>query len=748
MLRIAPIVSLPEAEWSDEDDNVEKYIVKPQVDTFGDEESLDSFQINDVPDKLDSSVIGPDRLVDHKRSRYSGYVAVNKLNRAQVNTVSQKVSCVTWYPPVPTDVEQSLGPDLLCRVWNEFIRLGADDAEMIPVKEARRLAHCDGLQDLPILEIAMLRKMEANDYVEFTTLMKMVAELYRPHEKLCSSQPTGDICRVCCTMKACQHSLPQGPRALTRHSTPSNEHKDGSRPGTAGSENNVDLPQFHFVGSEEHRLNVIYSEVKHLLNGKVRVNHVAQIMDRMAIPFEKSRLPRSFWVNRGELFIGSMSELADLISQLRTDLEQKVDPLAAMFKYELPQWLREEFKASEIMLYEHHFALIDKDGGGSIDVDELQALVTAFGSSISREDAQNMLDEYDMDGGGTIDFVEFMVLIYKIQRGTIDLSSSDLAQALVEAKAQLKIFEEIEEVSRDPPACCAVAHFGGSPVECAFHIEGPPGSPYEGLRIVLRMTFHDGYPFRQPDIVLRGRVMGLHVLPALGGDSHLMHIKQLWSAEWSMHRLLAHVADILGRPDPQLLPDHLYDIYASWETRLQSVRPDLRKAAAQQLREERRADAKEAVAESSGAQQQSAKAEGGGRSSKLPTPALSARADAKPDSGRQVSSRPVSGAQSGGDAESDKNGSGLGDKKGGTAEEPLLANDEQEAVAVAERALRLERALSMDALSDDATRRRVLALSRIERMHLATMLVHLLDPAQYHAAVAGFMRLNYKAGED
>jgi hypothetical protein len=52
-----------------------------------------------------------------------------------------------------------------------------------------------------------------------------------------------------------------------------------------------------------------------------------------------------------------------------------------------------------------------------------------------------MLDEYDMDGGGTIDFMEFMILIYKIQRGTIDLANSDLALAMMEAKSQLKLFE-------------------------------------------------------------------------------------------------------------------------------------------------------------------------------------------------------------------------------------------------------------------------------------------------------------------
>ena len=34
-------------------------------------------------------------------------------------------------------------------------------------------------------------------------------------------------------------------------------------------------------------------------------------------------------------------------------------------KYSLPLWLKEEFKLPEILLYEHHFSMIDLDGGGT-----------------------------------------------------------------------------------------------------------------------------------------------------------------------------------------------------------------------------------------------------------------------------------------------------------------------------------------------------------------------------------------------
>ena len=80
----------------------------------------------------------------------------------------------------------------------------------------------------------------------------------------------------------------------------------------------------------------------------------------------------------------------------------------------------------------------------------------------------------------------------------INLYSSDLATAMLEAKSQLRIFEEIEEVERHPPPLCRVLQFGGAVVVCDCIVEGPLGSPYEGMGIKLQMTFWDGYPYKQP----------------------------------------------------------------------------------------------------------------------------------------------------------------------------------------------------------------------------------------------------------
>lgn len=83
-----------------------------------------------------------------------------------------------------------------------------------------------------------------------------------------------------------------------------------------------------------------------------------------------------------------------------------------------------------------------------------------------------MLEEFDTDGTGSMDFVEFMVLIYKIQRNAVDLGSNELARAMSEAKSQLHIFEEIEDVARAPPQFCQVLHFGGAVIVGDFQING------------------------------------------------------------------------------------------------------------------------------------------------------------------------------------------------------------------------------------------------------------------------------------
>ena len=63
--------------------------------------------------------------------------------------------------------------------------------------------------------------------------------------------------------------------------------------------------------------------------------------------------------------------------------------------------------------YQQAFKLFDKDGGGSIDVEELKEAMEALGQTPTVEQIQIMVDEVDEDGSGEIEFDEFLGLMSK-----------------------------------------------------------------------------------------------------------------------------------------------------------------------------------------------------------------------------------------------------------------------------------------------------------------------------------------------
>jgi hypothetical protein len=107
-------------------------------------------------------------------------------------------------------------------------------------------------------------------------------------------------------------------------------------------------------------LKLVYSTYFNELIGKVRVKHVLEIMDQLGYTRDKTKLPRRFWENHDEYVFGNVNELKNLILEVKVQVIERVDPMAHLFHYPLPAWLQKEFKASEILLYQHHFQLTDK----------------------------------------------------------------------------------------------------------------------------------------------------------------------------------------------------------------------------------------------------------------------------------------------------------------------------------------------------------------------------------------------------
>jgi len=72
----------------------------------------------------------------------------------------------------------------------------------------------------------------------------------------------------------------------------------------------------------------------------------------------------------------------------------------------------------QIEEFKEAFALFDKDGDGTISVDELGIVMRSLGRNLSKEDLMVMIAEVDEDGSGEIEFPEFLRLIVSKMQNT------------------------------------------------------------------------------------------------------------------------------------------------------------------------------------------------------------------------------------------------------------------------------------------------------------------------------------------
>ena len=67
----------------------------------------------------------------------------------------------------------------------------------------------------------------------------------------------------------------------------------------------------------------------------------------------------------------------------------------------------EETKAE----FQEAFNLFDKDGDGTITIDELATVMKSLGQKPTLQELEDMIKEVDNDGNGEIDFQEFLDLM-------------------------------------------------------------------------------------------------------------------------------------------------------------------------------------------------------------------------------------------------------------------------------------------------------------------------------------------------
>ncbi|KAG4436631.1 EF-hand [Leptodontidium sp. 2 PMI_412] len=99
----------------------------------------------------------------------------------------------------------------------------------------------------------------------------------------------------------------------------------------------------------------------------------------------------------------TMSEIEDMINEVdldqtgTVDLEEFIKMMSIKTK---PSNADDEMRSA--------FNVFDKDGSGTISVDELGQLMKTFGENLSDEDLKVMIQEVDKNGDGHIDYQEFV----------------------------------------------------------------------------------------------------------------------------------------------------------------------------------------------------------------------------------------------------------------------------------------------------------------------------------------------------
>ena len=344
-----------------------------------------------------------------KRQIFSGQIGCTA---AQIETKQSEFKIPL--PFVPPHINEALGREVVLELWSQFILFGADESKLILVENIAAIGdHIKMLgYDLPFEELEV--DEDGDEYIDFLYLLDKLTVKRNKAGVIIPASTIIPQLPPCCATRAC---------FIHRRSDRKFDDESDERP--------------------DFRLDVIYRRWVLERKGNVRINDVPAILHDADIAHDEDLLPSHYWIVNGDSLLLNYENLADVASKIRLD---RADLDCQMDLYKLPQWLENEFIPQEIAMFRHHFMMIDLDQGGSIDAEELQFLGESLGNKLTLEEAEHLISEHDDDNSGTIDFAEFMGLMFKILRGTVDVENDKLGKAMMESRSQIKLFQEIENI--------------------------------------------------------------------------------------------------------------------------------------------------------------------------------------------------------------------------------------------------------------------------------------------------------------
>ena len=92
--------------------------------------------------------------------------------------------------------------------------------------------------------------------------------------------------------------------------------------------------------------------------------------------------------------------------------------------YALPEHMQGWFGPVKLEDFKTQFGMFDDNGDGTVDGNELRAVLRALGTELSHDQVAELIETIDSDKSGVIEFPEFVTLMRKIERGEVDVGDS------------------------------------------------------------------------------------------------------------------------------------------------------------------------------------------------------------------------------------------------------------------------------------------------------------------------------------
>ena len=477
-------------DWSDEESD---YLVKLPVIPINKKLNKSNFKkslklgIKSVNNKHkiinEETQIDPNQKMLYKSSKYvDGKIKIrenNDLPWKKLPPVADKPKFIQPMPRVPYHVEKQLGNHLLTLLWQQFLFYNVDISGLIQIDHIT-LINDNLIKFGYYLNFHKLKLVdtETNDYISFQQVVEIVCDVTK------DSTTSGTFIPPlppCCINRCCKVHLKM----------PLNGYKEDSERSALTSKQYKQL----YIAYNQHSLEC---------NGNIRIKNLPWLLDISRISYNLSSIDSKFWELRGDMMIESFQDILEMTELIRVST---VDDQSPNNPYWLPTWLKNEFSSSEILLYQHHFNLIDTSKTNTINSSELITLVNYIGGSMTIPEAQRLINEFNDSNDNVLHFKEFCTLLFKLQRNTIILMDETLLKTMKGFKSQIKIFDDIEELLQYPLDNVELFRYGGTtPIKLELKLYGPENTPYYGGEFRMELTFKDGYPYRRPSLVFLTRV--------------------------------------------------------------------------------------------------------------------------------------------------------------------------------------------------------------------------------------------------